>query len=144
MTAATDASTSTLTPERVLAAAGRLVTAFAATDTAGYFACFAPDATFVFHPERARLDSRDEYERLWDSWLASGWRVESCSSSNRLVQVYGDAAVLSHDVSTVTSTHGVEAAAYERESLFFRVVRGRVLAVHEHLSPAPSPSEESR
>jgi ketosteroid isomerase-like protein len=42
----------------VLAAADAIVAAFASTDTQAYFAGFAPDATFVFHPEAKRFDSR--------------------------------------------------------------------------------------
>lgn len=29
---------------------------------------------------------RATYETLWASWLADGWRVASCASSDRLVQ----------------------------------------------------------
>ena len=71
--------------EEVEAAASAIVEAFAATDAARYFATFAPDATFVFHTEPARLDDRGAYERLWAEWVASGWRVVSCTSSDRRV-----------------------------------------------------------
>lgn len=127
----------TLTSEAVLQAADRLVAAFAATDTAAYFDSFSADATFVFYPEPARLDDRAAYERLWASWLDGGWRVESCASSERLVQVYGDTAVFSHTVDTVTSVDGERTATRERETIVFVRADDRIVAVHEHLSPAP-------
>jgi ketosteroid isomerase-like protein len=126
-----------LTTEEVLAAADRLVAAFAATDTAAYFGCFAESASFVFHPEPARLDSRAAYEALWAEWLAAGWRVEECESTDRLVQLLGDSAVFSHSVRTVTSTDGEATTVAERESIVFARVDGELLAVHEHLSPVP-------
>jgi uncharacterized protein (TIGR02246 family) len=132
------ASMTTLTTDQVLTATDTLVAAFAATDTAAYFACFSPDATFVFHPEAARLDDRAAYEALWATWLESGWRVVSCISSDRLVQLVGDAAVLTHTVDTVTSEGGTETATRERESIVFALDGDRVLAVHEHLSPVPA------
>lgn len=127
-----------LTTEEVLTATDALVAAFAATDTSAYFAGFSPDATFVFHPEDARLDDRASYEALWASWLDSGWRVESCVSSDRLVQLFGDTAVLTHTVETVTSVDGEHTATRERESIVYVRDGDRLLAVHEHLSPAPA------
>jgi ketosteroid isomerase-like protein len=130
----------TLTSAQVMTATDELVAAFAATDTAAYFACFSPDATFVFHPEPARLNNRVTYEALWGSWLADGWRVVSCTSSDRLVQTLGDAAVLTHTVDTVTSVGGQLSTTRERESIVFTHDGDRVVAVHEHLSPVPSES----
>lgn len=124
--------------EDVLAAADELVAAFAATDTAAYFACFSPDATFVFHPEGSRLDSRAAYEAVWANWLDAGWRVVSCTSSHRLVQLFGDVAVFTHTVRTTTSDGGVETTSDERETIVFTRDGDRLLAVHEHLSPVPS------
>jgi ketosteroid isomerase-like protein len=126
-----------VTEDDVLAAADALVAAFAATDTAAYFDCFTPDATFVFHPEPARLDNRAAYQALWADWLAAGWRVVSCTSTDRLVQLYGDVAVFSHAVRTTTSEGGVESTTDERETIVFTRVGERLLAVHEHLSPVP-------
>ncbi|GAS97796.1 uncharacterized protein RMCC_4762 [Mycolicibacterium canariasense] len=124
-----------MTEDDVLAAADALVAAFAATDTAAYFACFSPDATFVFHPEPARLDNRAAYEALWAGWLAAGWRVVSCTSTDRLVQLHGDLAVFTHSVRTTTSENSVETTTDERETIVFARVGERLLAVHEHLSP---------
>lgn len=126
-----------LTTDEVLQVADRLVAAFAATDTTAYFDSFSADATFVFHPEPARLDDRAAYEILWASWLDAGWRVESCVSSERRVQVYGDSAVFSHTVDTVTAVDGQRTTTRERETIVFVRTGDRLLAVHEHLSPAP-------
>ena len=123
---------------RVLTAAEELIAAFAATDTAAYFACFSPDATFVFHPEPHRLDDRAAYEQLWASWLDGGWRVVSCQSSDRLVQIYGDTAVFTHTVDTVVSVGAEHTALRERETIVFVLDGDRVVAVHEHLSTAPT------
>lgn len=128
-----------LTEADVLAAADRLVAAFAATDTDAYFDCFTADATFVFHPEHERLADRAAYERLWAGWTASGWRVRSCVSSDRLVQTFGHTAVFSHTVRTVkVSDAGAEpTATTERETVVFVRDGDGVRAVHERLSPVP-------
>lgn len=124
-----------LTEAEVRAAAAHVVDAFARTATDEYFAAFADDATFVFHPEPARLDSRAAYEALWDSWLADGWRVVSCTSRDAHVQLLGDSAVFSHTVDTTAGVPGDELTSTERETIVFhRAADGRLLAVHEHLS----------
>jgi ketosteroid isomerase-like protein len=124
--------------EEVEAAASAIVEAFAATDGPRYFATFAPDATFVFHSEPSRLGDRAAYERLWDEWVASGWRVASCASSDRLVQPFPGGAVFTHSVATAVETPDGPDSYRERETIVFRTdpVRGLV-AVHEHLSPMP-------
>jgi ketosteroid isomerase-like protein len=125
-----------------MTATDELVAAFAATDTTAYFACFSPDATFVFHPERTRLNDRAAYEAVWASWLADGWRVLSCTSSDRLLQIFGDTAVLSHTVDTTTSVAGEQTTSRERETIVFVLFSSpageHVLAVHEHLSTVPA------
>jgi ketosteroid isomerase-like protein len=128
----------TPTEAKVLAAADAIVTAFAATDTDAYFAGFAPEATFVFHPESARLESRAEYETLWAEWLASGWRVVSCASSQRRVQAFPGGAVFSHTVATSVHTADGPESYIERESIIFRCETDDALvAIHEHLSTTP-------
>jgi ketosteroid isomerase-like protein len=122
----------------VLAAADEIVTAFAATDGERYFAGFAPEATFVFHAEPARLDERAAYERLWAEWVASGWHVLTCDSANRLVQAFPGGAVFTHDVATRVDTGDGEDAYRERETIVFRPEGHGLVAVHEHLSPAPA------
>lgn len=121
----------------MLAAADAIVDAFAATDGERYFATFAPEATFVFHTEPARLDDRATYERLWTEWIESGWRVTSCTSSNRHVQTFPGGAVFAHDVDTAVETGDGPDAYRERETIVFRADGDRLVAVHEHLSPFP-------
>lgn len=128
----------TPTESQVLAAADAIIDAFRTTDTDTYFAGFSVDASFVFHPEPARLNSRAEYEALWAGWVESGWRVTACASSDRLVQVFPGGAVFSHTVATgIDSADGPDSYV-ERESIIFRVEEGdRLVAVHEHLSTVP-------
>lgn len=122
---------------QVLAAADAIVAAFAATDTAAYFAGFAPEATFSFHPEAARLGSHAEYEALWAEWVASGWSVASCTSSDRLVQAFPGGAVFSHTVATSVETTEGGDSYVERESIIFRNEGDALIAIHEHLSTTP-------
>ncbi|MET4061018.1 ketosteroid isomerase-like protein [Arthrobacter sp. UYP6] len=125
-----------LTEGEVLAAAEELVTAFSRTDTDAYFAAFAPDATFVFYSEAQRLESRGDYEALWKGWLAEGWSVVRCESTNARVQLCGTSAVFSHTVETTTQTGGVRDTTREQETIVFARLDdgGRIVAVHEHLS----------
>jgi ketosteroid isomerase-like protein len=127
------------TTEEVLAAAGHLVETFGRHDTAAYFACFAPEATFIFYTTPARLASRAEYEQLWAGWERDDeFHVLSCASAGQVVQVLGDAAIFSHDVTTVVHTTAGDETVRERESIVFRRRRdGSWVAVHEHLSPRP-------
>ncbi|WP_307864156.1 nuclear transport factor 2 family protein [Agrococcus sp. TF02-05] len=129
--------TAVRTPDaaEVEAAAASIVDAFAATDGERYFARFADDASFVFHTEPSRLDSRAAYERLWSTWVESGWRVVSCASSERLVQPLPGGAVFSHTVDTTVETGEGRESYRERESIVFAVDGDRLVAVHEHLSP---------
>jgi ketosteroid isomerase-like protein len=123
--------------EEVLAAAADLVEAFGRHDTSGYFACFAPDATFVFHTAEQPLRSRADYEALWASWERDdGFRVEGCASTDQHVQhVSDDVAVFTHRVATRVRTDEAVEEVDERETIVF-VRRGHGwVAVHEHLSP---------
>jgi ketosteroid isomerase-like protein len=125
--------------EEVEAAASAIVEAFAATDRDRYFAGFDPEATFVFHTEPARLDDRAAYERLWDEWVASGWRVVSCESTDRHVQLLSGGAVFTHSVATTVETGEGRDSYRERETIVFRTdATGGLVAVHEHLSPEPA------
>jgi len=112
------------------------VEAFAATDGDRYFACFAPEATFCFHTEPARLNDRASYERLWRQWTSDGWRVSACESSNQLAQPFAGGAVFTHDVATTVSTTEGDEHLRERETIVFRSDGDRLVAIHEHLSPA--------
>ncbi|MBI0376369.1 nuclear transport factor 2 family protein [Streptomyces albiflaviniger] len=125
--------------DEVLRAADALVAAFGEGRLDDYFAAFAPDATFVFHTTSERLGSTADYRALWDRWVAEDdFRVLSCVSTDRLVQLLGDSAVFTHLVeTTVSTTAGVE-TSHERETIVFRrQPHGHWLAVHEHLSAAP-------
>lgn len=125
------------TEQEVLRAAANIVEAFAATDTERYFDLFAEDATFVFHNEPAALGSRDDYAGLWKGWLADGWRVVSCRSSNRMVTTFPGGAVFVHEVATTVETPEGQESYRERESIVFRqTTDGLLTAVHEHLSPS--------
>jgi ketosteroid isomerase-like protein len=130
------------TPEpdvrEVARAAQGIVDAFAATNGDRYFACFAPDATFCFHTEHERLNDRAAYEKLWREWTTSGWRVRSCVSSAQLVQTFPGGAVFTHDVATTVETADGEQRTLERETIVFRADGDKLIAVHEHLSPAIS------
>ena len=129
-----------LTEREVLAAAEQLVGAFSRTDTEAYFAAFAPEASFIFHPEAQRLESRSDYEALWNSWLADGWSVIGCESTDVRVQLCGTSAVFSHTVKTTTRVKETSETLEERETIVFARDGDRILAVHEHLSTVPSPA----
>jgi ketosteroid isomerase-like protein len=123
--------------DEVRRAAAEIVDAYAATETDAYFACFAPDATFCFHTEPARLDDRAAYERLWHDWVSHGWRVRSCVSTAQLVQTFPGGAVFTHDVATTVDTGDGQESYRERESIVFRADADQLIAIHEHLSPVP-------
>jgi len=130
-----------LSREEVQDAADRLVAAFAATDTEAYFAAFSPQATFIFHPEARSLGSRSAYRTLWDGWLASGWRVLECRSSEQDIQLLGATAVFSHRVATTVQIdrEGGRDRSDERETIIFsRTLDGSIVCVHEHLSACPA------
>ena len=123
----------------VRSAAEVLVSAFGRGDLDAYFACFADDATFLFHTTDRLLTSTEEYRREWTRWAAEdGFAVRDCVTEDSLVQVFGDAAVLTHRVRTTVATHEGESELQERETIVFARRGGRWLAVHEHLSPDPS------
>lgn len=124
---------------QVLASAAALVAAFGSNDVNTYFACFADDATFLFHTEAGLLESADAYRQAWAAWVRDdGFRVLSCESSQQRVQMLGSVAIFTHRVHTRIATNAGEEEMYERETIAFRqLTEGRWIAVHEHLSPAP-------
>lgn len=123
----------------VLAAAEALVDAFGRHDTHAYFDAFSPQATFIFYNLDRTLASRAEYEAEWALWeTRDGFAVRACRSTNRNVQVFGDAAVFTHSVETDLEVGGEAVTNNERETIVFaRQPDGRWLAVHEHLSALP-------
>jgi hypothetical protein len=123
----------------VLAAAAALVGAFGEGRVEDYFACFAPEATFVFHAEPERLASLAAYHSLWErSEREDGFRVMDCISSNGWVSALGeDGAVFAHDVDTRVATRAGLQELAERETIVFARRGRRWVAVHEHLSVRP-------
>ena len=125
--------------DEVRRAAEALVSAFGSGDLDAYFGCFADDATFLFHTTDRLLTSTEAYRREWARWAAEdGFRVLDCTTTDSVVQVLGETAVLTHRVRTTVATDEGESVLHERETIVFaRQDDGRWLAVHEHLSPAP-------
>ena len=129
----------TKTDGGVFAAAARLVDTFSRHDTDAYFAAFAEDASFIFHNLDRVLPSRDAYRAEWQLWeTRDGFRVLGCRSSNRVVQMAGDAAVFTHTVETDVSFGGEPLTNRERETIVFRWDGARWIAFHEHLSVLPA------
>lgn len=134
-TAAADPATA------VIDASKTIVAAFGRDDPEAYFKLFAPDATFIFHTTPKRLESRQAYQQEWAAWRRDlGFRVRSCTSSNQRVQLFGDVAVLTHNVRTEIATKDGDATLNERETIVFQRRNGQWIAVHEHLSPQPLPA----
>lgn len=123
----------------VSAAAAAIVAAFGAHDVDGYFAAFAPEATFLFYNAPRLLGSRSAYESEWRSWEGGGFRVLSCSSLEPEVHsLTADIAIFTHRVRTRVRDSEGERDLAERETIVFRrEADGRWLGVHEHLSPEP-------
>jgi len=123
--------------QEVLDAAAKIVDDFGHHRTAEYFAGFAADASFMFYTHSERLNSRADYQALWQQWeTQDGFKVHGCRSSNPLVQLIGDhAAVFSHLVSSDIEFGGEVSTIAERETIVFAKQDGRWVAVHEHLSP---------
>jgi ketosteroid isomerase-like protein len=103
-----------------------------------YFACFHPEATFIFYTTDRRLESTAEWRLLWNRLVREDdFRVLECFSRERRVQELGDSAVFTHDVETLISTRTGKETLQERETIVFSHQEdGTWLAVHEHLSPA--------
>lgn len=118
-----------------LAAIDSLIDDFAHHRRDAYFAHFDPAATFVFYTSPTRLETRAEYEDLWRSWESDDdFRVVSCQSSHRRVQMVGDVAVFTHDVDTTVSMNGQTESTTERETIVMRHTDAGWTCVHEHLS----------
>jgi ketosteroid isomerase-like protein len=125
MTAETDA----------LAAIDSVIDDFGRNRRDAYFAGFAPDATFLFHTTPKRLESRAEYEALWDEWVRdSGFEVLACESTERRIQIFDGIAIFSHSVKTRLRVEGAEETQHERETIVAELRDGQWLCVHEHLS----------
>lgn len=124
--------------KEIRAAAAKIVLDFGSHQKLEYFSNFAMNATFLFYTHPVRLESRSEYENLWEQWeTQDGFRVHSCDSSNQLVQdIDGNVAVFTHDVRTTVELGGEVSEVLERETIVFSKQESKWLAVHEHLSPS--------
>jgi ketosteroid isomerase-like protein len=116
-----------------------LIDAFAASDSARYFAHFHPEATFLFYDNPTRIESRKEYEAMWSDWERdAGFRVLDCASTNRRMQSFPlGAAIFTHDVRTTRSLDGAVSVVFERETIVHVRDGESWTCVHEHLSPHP-------
>jgi len=125
--------------EDVCTAVEAIVSAFGEGRLDDYFGSFHPDCTFVFYTAERRLESADDYRRLWDEWVREdGFQVLSCSTSGTRIQRWGGSAVVTHSVRTRVRTNEGDQDLDERETIVLeRQPDGRWLGVHEHLSPAP-------
>lgn len=124
----------------MLAAADALVAAFGRHDAKAYFDAFAPSATFIFYNLDRTLADRAAYEAEWALWESrDGFRVKSCRSTDRNVQVVGETAIFTHAVETDLTIAGENLMNRERETIVFaRQPDDRWLAIHEHLSALPT------
>jgi ketosteroid isomerase-like protein len=122
----------------VLAAADNLVDAFSKHDRKRYFEAFSKEATFIFHNLDRPLRDRAAYEAEWALWEErDGFKVLSCGSSDRNLQMFGSLAIFTHSVETKAEFGGEPVISQERETIVFeKQTDGRWLAVHEHLSRA--------
>ena|ERR687898_2342334 len=105
---------------QVLEAADRLVAAFGEGRIEDYFACFHPEATFIFYTTDRRLESTMERRLLLDRLAREDpFRVLECLSRERRVQGLGDGAVFTSDVETHISTRSGKKTLHEREIIVF-------------------------
>lgn len=125
---------------QVREAVARLVSAFGEGRLEDYFGSFHPDCSFIFHTTEPRLGSVEEYRALWRRWIREdGFEVLGCRTSSTSVQLWGEVAVVTHDVDTRVRTNDGEEDLFERETIVLaRQTGGRWLGVHEHLSPRGS------
>ncbi len=125
----------------VLAAADRLIAAYGNWDIEAYLAFFAPDVRLIFYHDARIFDSRAAWATELAKLDSEGYKILSCTSTNQHVDVYGEVAIFTHDVTTVElSVSGSKGMLKERETIIFKLQEdGRWLAVHEHLSGKPSP-----
>ena len=120
----------------VEAAADALLDAFAANDRPRYFSSFVPEASFVFPIVDRVMLSRDDYAAEWQNWIdTDDFKVTAFQSLDRLIQVYGDVAIFIHRSVTHSTGHGGERVLNERETIIFRKINDKWMAVHEHVSP---------
>ena len=123
-----------------MAAASRLLNHFAQGDVEGYFACFAPEATFVFHSVPERFPSTQAYREAWYQWVKDlDLQILGCDSFEQEVHLIApEVALFVHCVRVHASTRAGKETRNERETIVFaRQKDGRWLGMHEHLSRNP-------
>jgi ketosteroid isomerase-like protein len=122
--------------QEVLDAADSMILAFSKHDRENYFAAFSEQATFYFHNLDRLLKSRAEYESEWKTWeRVHQFHIRACRSSERNIQMLGNVAVFTHEVSTDINFDSEQVTSHERETIIFACNdAGRWLGVHEHLS----------
>jgi ketosteroid isomerase-like protein len=120
----------------VLEAVDNMITAFSKHDRENYFAAFAEHATFLFHNLDRLLTSRAEYEAVWKKWEEENqFRILACRSTDHNLQMLGEVAIFTHNVSTDVIFDSKNETNNERETIVFaRDNSGCWLGVHEHLS----------
>ena len=128
--------------DEIREAAQAIVHAFRDNDEEAYFAGFADGCSFAFHTDPAPLLGTDAWRAAWRELQASGWRVVDCRTLWDHVQAVGDGGVYLHEVETTAGEPGAIETYRERESIVFARRDGRLLAVHEHLSPIPTQDDD--
>lgn len=121
----------------VLEAYERLVASFREGRWDDKFACFAEEATVVDGGRWFR--SLDEYRDAWNRWAAEKDVLPvplSVDTRIMKIQIYGQAAVLTHSIDSRERSEAGEETAHEVETIVFgKQPDGRWLIVHQHLSP---------
>lgn len=127
---------------QVLAAAGHLLGVFGENRVEDYFACFTPDATFIFHGLDHRLASLADYRSAWAGWVRDlDLRILGAAAQQQTVDfIAPGVALYTHSVQVKVSTkNGVEQRRERETVVFVRQSDQRWLGVHEHLSKDPNP-----
>ena len=127
---------------QVLAAAARLLSVFGQNRIEEYFACFTPDATFIFHGLDHRLASLAAYRAAWTEWVRDlDLRILGATSAQQSVDfIAPGVALFTHSVQvTASTTNGIDQRRERETVVFVRQPDGRWLGVHEHLSKDPNP-----
>lgn len=130
--------------EEIREAAQAIVRAFRDNDEEAYFAGFVADCSFAFHTDAAPLLGADAWRMGWRELQASGWRVTECRTLWDHVQAVGDGGVYLHELETTAGEPGALETYRERESIVFARRDGRLVAVHEHLSPIATQDDEDQ
>lgn len=127
---------------QVLAAAAHLLDAFGQNRVEDYFACFTPDATFIFHGLDRRLASIADYRTAWAGWVHDlDLRILGAWSRQQTIDfIAPGVALFTHSVQVKASTtNGIDNRRERETVVFVRQPDGRWLGVHEHLSKDPNP-----